>query len=250
MTTRWFPRLYDVVMGAAERGRLGRWRRDVVHPAQGRVLEIASGTGLDFPHYRADATVVATEPDLRMLQRARSRAERAPATIVLVAADARALPFCDGAFDTVVAGLALCTIPSPPHALGELRRVLRPGGVARFLEHVRIDQPIVGWLQDVLTPVWRRVAGGCRLNERTVEAVRGAGFRIDEVRAYLGGCVVGITASTPQDMREAKQAAPLVQDAFSPRSGARYTIQGVRTSVRPYPLRPQVNHAERHEESR
>jgi ubiquinone/menaquinone biosynthesis C-methylase UbiE len=194
-----FPALYDCAMRAAERGRLADWRRDVVHPARGDVLEIAAGTGLDFPHYRAGLTVVATEPDLSMLERARCRAERSDATIVLVAADAQALPFRDRAFDTVVVGLGLCTIPSPPRALGELRRVLRPGGVARLLEHVRIERPVIGWLQDLLTPVWRRLAGGCRLNERSVETVRHAGFRIDDLRSHMGGYIVTIEASTPSN---------------------------------------------------
>lgn len=194
-----FPALYDCVMGTAERGRLAEWRRDIVRPAEGDVLEIAAGTGLDFPHYRAGVTVVATEPDLGMLERARYRAERADATIVLVAADAQALPFRDRAFDTVVIGLGLCTISSPPRALAELRRVLRPGGVARLIEHIRVDRPIIGRLQDVLTPVWRRLAGGCRLNERSVETVRRAGFRIDDLRLHMGGYVVTIEASAPSN---------------------------------------------------
>jgi len=194
-----FPALYDYVMRTAERGHLSGWRRDLAGAAEGDILEIAAGTGLDFPQYRAGVTVVATEPDLPMLTLARERAGHVAATILLVAADAQALPFRDRAFDTVVVGLGLCTIPSPPRALGELRRVLRPGGVARLLEHVRVERPVVGWLQDVLTPLWRRIAGGCRLNERSVETVRGAGFRIDDLRSYMGGYVVAITASAPSD---------------------------------------------------
>jgi ubiquinone/menaquinone biosynthesis C-methylase UbiE len=192
-----FPALYDFVMRTAERGRFGEWRREVVRPADGDVLEIAAGTGLDFPHYRAGVTVVATEPDQSMIQRARDRAERSAATIVLVAADAQALPFREGTFDTVVVGLGLCTIPAPRRALAELRRVLRPRGIARLLEHVRVERPVVGWLQDLLTPLWRRLAGGCRLNERSVETVQGAGFHIDQLHSHLGGYIVTIEASTP-----------------------------------------------------
>ena len=195
--SRFFPWLYDLVMGAAERGRLAVWRRETVRPASGRVLEIGAGTGLDFGHYRAGATVIATEPDLGMLQRARSRAADAPASILLVAADAQALPFREGTFDTAVVGLALCTIPSPPRALAELRRVLRPNGVARLLEHVRIDRPIIGGLQDLLTPLWQRVAGGCRLNERTLRTVQEAGFQVDDLSSHLKGYVLVIEASVP-----------------------------------------------------
>lgn len=192
-----FPALYDCTMRTAERGRLAEWRCDVVGAAEGNVLEIAAGTGLNFRHYRSSVTVVATEPDLRMLERARERTARAAATILLAAADAQALPFRDRTFDTVVVGLGLCTIASPPRALAELRRVLRPGGIARLLEHVRVERPVIGWLQDLLTPLWRRIAGGCRLNERSVQTVRQAGFRIDELRSHMGGSVVAIRATTP-----------------------------------------------------
>ena len=194
-----FPSLYDWVMCQAERGRLAEWRRQVVRPADGDVLEIAAGTGLDFRHYRAGVSVVATEPELRMLERARGRVAAAHATIVLVAADAQALPFRDGSFDTVVVALGLCTIPSPARALAELRRVLRPGGVARMLEHVRIDRPVIGRLQDVFTPLWRRLAGGCRLNQRSLDTVRRAGFRIEYARWYLRGFIVALTVSAPID---------------------------------------------------
>ena len=195
--SRVFPVLYDVVMRTVARGRLAEWRRTIVEPATGNVLEIAAGTGLDFPYYRAGVMVIATEPDLRMLARARVRAQRADATILLVAADAQALPFRDSAFDTVVVGLALCTIPGPARALAELQRVLRAGGMARLLEHVRVDHPVIGRLQDLLTPVWSRIAGGCRLNERSVDHVRHAGFVMTDVKSHLGGYIVTIEATTP-----------------------------------------------------
>lgn len=192
-----FPAIYDFVMELAERWRVGRWRRDVVEPAGGAILEIAAGTGLNFRHYRPDARVVATEPDLAMLARARIRIAESPATIMLVAADAEALPFRPGAFDTAVVALAMCTIPTPDLALAEIRRVLRPGGVLRMLEHVRVDHPVTGSIQDWLTPVWRRVAGGCRLNRRTVPLVVGGGFMLDAVEREMGGAVVKIQAHAP-----------------------------------------------------
>lgn len=206
--TRWaefrmrtsFADVYDFVMRGAEHGRLATWRREIVSPAEGAVLEIAAGTGLNFSHYRVGTAVVATEPDLAMLERARSRARLACASIALVAADAQLLPFRDGTFDTAVIGLGLCTIPSPMKALDELRRVLRPGGVARLLEHVRVDRPIVGRLQDFVTPAWRRIAGGCRLNRQTVETVQRAGFHIDDIRLHAGGLVVAIKASPVREV--------------------------------------------------
>lgn len=198
MTGRVFPWIYDAVMRAAERGALARWRRSVVRPARGRIIEIGAGTGLNFPHYQAGAMVIATEPDLQMLARARPRAEHAGARIILAAADAEALPFRERTFDTAVVGFALCTIARPERALAELRRVLRPSGALRLLEHVRVAHPVGAKLQDWLIPVWRRVAGGCHVNRRTVEAVAASGFVLGGVRSHARGVVAEIAAHAPR----------------------------------------------------
>src|SRR5437016_5480958 len=116
MHLRFIPWLYDLVMARAERGRLGRWREQLVAAARGRILEIGAGTGLNFAHYHRDTWVVATDPDIDMLHRAKVRAARTPATIVLVAADGEALPFREGAFAEAIVGLAMCTIPRPERA--------------------------------------------------------------------------------------------------------------------------------------
>jgi ubiquinone/menaquinone biosynthesis C-methylase UbiE len=195
MTARCFARLYDIVMFVAERGRLARWRGSVVSPAHGRILEIGAGTGLNFSYYRAGATVIATEPDSAMLARAKVRVPRARATILLVAADAQTLPFRENTFDTAIVSLALCTIPRPRRALAEFRRVLRGGASLRLLEHVRVAQPVVARLQDWLTPFWRRVAGGCRLNRRTTDVIAASGFVIESMTPHAGGLVVEIVAS-------------------------------------------------------
>jgi SAM-dependent methyltransferase len=202
---RLFPWLYDAVMRRAERTGLARWRRSIVRPASGRVIEIGAGTGLNFRHYGGDVTVIATEPDLAMLHRARACARSSSAHILLVAADAEALPFPARTFDTAVAGLALCTIPHPTTALAELRRVLRPGATLRILEHVRVPHRVWGGLQDWLTPVWRRIAGGCHLNRTTVQSVATSGCIVDHVTSHAGGLVVEILArsssfsASPQD---------------------------------------------------
>ena len=192
-----FPAIYDLVMELAERWRVGRWRREVVEPADGAILEIAAGTGRNFRHYRRNARVVATEPDLAMLRRAQARLAESQATIALVAADAEMLPFRPGAFDTAIVGLGLCTIASPTRALSEIRRVLRPAGVVRMLEHVRAENPAAGRIQDWLTPAWRRVAGGCRLDRRTTRLVAEAGFALEAIQREMGGLVVKLTARAP-----------------------------------------------------
>jgi ubiquinone/menaquinone biosynthesis C-methylase UbiE len=197
MCSRIFPRVYDAVMTRLERGPLARWRRSTVRPARGAVLEIGAGTGLDFPHYDAGTTVIATDPDVAMLARAKSRARDAEASILLVVADAEALPFRAGSFDGGVVGLAVCTIPHPDRAMNEMRRVLRDGGELRLLEHVRVNNRVLARLQDLLTPLWMRLAGGCRLDRDAVACVAKSGFAIESVRQHLGGYVVEIVARTP-----------------------------------------------------
>lgn len=198
---KFFPWLYDLVMVAADRTPIAQWRRSVVAPARGRILEIAAGTGLNFGYYGCDASVIATDVDPEMLRRARHRAGESRGHILLVAADAEMLPFRVGTFDEAVVGLALCTIPHPEAALLETRRVLRAGAPVRLLEHVRVAHPLVGRLQDFLTPLWRRVAGGCRLNRRTEETIVSSGFRLEGVRRHAHGLVLAIQARADSGQR-------------------------------------------------
>ena len=202
MRFKLFPWIYDAVMGAAEAGPLARWRRSMVRPARGRVLEIGAGTGLDFRHYESDVTVVGTDVDAGMLARARARAATASATVLLVAADAEALPFREDAFDDAVVGLGVCTIPHPEDALAEVRRTVRAGGAVRLLEHVRAPNQLAARLQDWLTPAWQRLAGGCHLNRDAVTIVKRSGLEVERVTPHARGFVLEIVARTsPQAAR-------------------------------------------------
>src|SRR5512143_2049452 len=173
-----FAVMYDVVMTAADRLGLANRRRSLAREARGRVIEIGAGTGLQFAYYPLGVEVYAVEPDLAMIERAKLRRRQTRASIALVVADARALPFRDGAFDTAIAALAFCTIPEPERAAKEMRRVLRASGSARLLEHVRATHRILAWPQVALTPLWRRLAGGCHLARRTEDVMRRAGFDV------------------------------------------------------------------------
>lgn len=210
-----FPVVYDIAMTAADHGRLGQWRAASIGPARGRILELGAGTGLNFAYYCSGTWVIATDPDLAMLERAKVRAGRANAKILLVAADAEVLPFRAWSFDEGISGLAMCTIPRPERALAELRRVLRPGSVLRLLEHVRVAQPLAGRMQDWLTPFWRRIAGGCHLNRTTAEAVASSGFEITRVTSHLGGYVQEIIARTPGARDALTLPTPTRKDAMS-----------------------------------
>jgi ubiquinone/menaquinone biosynthesis C-methylase UbiE len=169
------PWLYDAICALAEWQGLGRWRRWVAGGARGRTLDLGCGTGRNLPALPPGVRAVGLDPSQAVLQRARRRAPGTP----LVQGRAEALPFRDGCFDTVVSGLVLCTVPDPVRGLGEVRRVLSPGGTLRALEHVRARGRWRARCQDLIQPAWTRLAGGCHPNRDTERHVEAAGFAID-----------------------------------------------------------------------
>jgi len=158
------------------------------------VLEIGAGTGLNFKHYLKDARVAAIEPDLTMLKRASPRT-RADASISMIAADGEDLPFKTASFDNVVSTLVFCTIPDPQAAIGEVRRVLKPGGTFHFLEHVVAEGPRLKSFQDFIDPLWSRMFAGCHPNRDTVSLFKANGFRIGKFDATSRGVLVRGTAT-------------------------------------------------------
>jgi len=169
------PWLYDLGLWVLEHGGLGRWRDWLVAGARGRTLDVGTGTGRDLPLYPAGVRAIAVDPHRDNLARARRRAPGVP----LVRARAEALPFKDGAFDTVVSGLVFCSVQDPREGFAEVRRVLSPGGTLRMLEHVRSQSPLAARWQDLVQPAWTRISGGCRPNRDTERTLADAGFRID-----------------------------------------------------------------------
>jgi SAM-dependent methyltransferase len=164
-------RLYDPFLALGERRGMAARRRALLAGARGRVLEIGAGTGHNLAAYPAGLeALVLTEPDPAMRTRLRRRAEHGGVTVV--EAGAEALPFADGAFDTVVSTLVLCTVPDADAAVREVRRVLRPGGRLLFLEHVRADDRRHARRQDRLARPWRAFAAGCHCNRPTLELLR------------------------------------------------------------------------------
>lgn len=168
------PWMYDAMCAVMEWTGLSRWREWLVKGAKGRTLEVGCGTGRNLPRYEASLTVIALEPDGDALKKAKSRAPNA----LLVRGSAEALPFRDGAFDTVVSSLVFCSVPHPDVGLKEIGRVLTTEGQLRMLEHVRHTSKFLGWLQDLLQPAWTAVAGGCHPNRRTEATVEANGFVI------------------------------------------------------------------------
>lgn len=191
----------------AERGKLGRWRRSVVEASAGLVVDVGVGMGFDLPYFRNAAAVVAIDWDRDYLRRARKRLTASPVRSWLVAADAQAMPFRAATFDSAVATLVFCTIPRPEIALAELRRVVKPEGPVRMLEHVRLKNPIAGRLQDLITPLSKRLADGCHQNRDTVGTVRRSGLIVEAVRSHLRGYMLEIDARVPARTQNSLAAA-------------------------------------------
>jgi len=184
-------RIYDTVLAPTERAGVRDQRRRMMEGVTGKVLEIAAGTGLNVPLYPPTADEVhAVEPDRHMLARLVGRAKESSVPLHLYQGDAENLPFVDAAFDAAIIAFALCTIPDPIRALDEVHRVVRPGGVLRFLEHVRSQHDRTARWQDRINPLWGRVAGGCRLNQPTVEILEATEWEIDDLWRSGGGFVV------------------------------------------------------------
>lgn len=164
-----FAALYDPVMELVGERLLREHREYLARDLTGRVLDLGAGTGGMFPHFatsRGRVDLHAVEPDPYMRRRAAERAGEVGIDVHLAAGRAERLPYADDSFDAVVAAVVFCTIPDVATAVDEVARVLRPGGEFRFLEHVRADGA-TGRVQQAVTPLWRRAAGGCHLDRAT-----------------------------------------------------------------------------------
>ena len=169
------PWLYDTGMVVLEKLGLGRFRAWLAGgvPA-GRTLDLGCGTGRNLPLFGVGVRAVGIDPCHASLLAARRRAPGVP----LVRGRAEALPFRDGAFDTVVSGLVFCSVADVPRGLAEVRRVLGKGGVLRLLEHVRARGRVAARLQDLTQPTWTYLTGGCHPNRDTEAAIAAAGFAL------------------------------------------------------------------------
>ena len=181
------PRIIDLAMKNKETARL---RAAWIPRAYGEVLEIGIGSGLNLPFYPMEVRrVCGVDPSAELQAMARRRVKELRFRVDFLRQSAEdPLPVEDGSIDTVVITWTLCSIPDPSKALRQIQRVLKPTGRVIFLEHGRASDPrIMAW-QDRLTPVWRRIGGGCHLNRKIDDLLSRAGFQFRELKTeYLPG---------------------------------------------------------------
>ena len=179
------PRVIDLAMKNLETRRL----REVWIPqAEGEVLEVGIGSGLNLEFYTQRVSQVhGVDPSLELQRMARKRSGRIDVEFLLQSVE-NPLPLSSGSMDTVVLTWTLCSIPDPQKALLEIKRVLKSEGKLICIEHgLAPDSGVAAW-QGRLTPIWKRIGGGCHLNRKIDDLIKQAGFRIAELTtSYLPG---------------------------------------------------------------
>ena len=182
---RLMARFYDRVMKQSEEACLIEWRKALLGNVSGQVLEVGAGTGASLSLYpKTIDRVVFSEPDPHMRAHLSDRVEESVLASVEVSdGSLECLPFSDGEFDYVACMLVLCSVPDLNDALGEIRRVLIPGGRLLFMEHVAAENrpDRLKW-QRRLEPLWKRISGNCHLTRRTEQAILDGGFVIEQIQ--------------------------------------------------------------------
>lgn len=181
---RVLPRIVDVACGSK---RMAPLRIELCAPLAGEVLELGFGSGTNLPFLPAGVTrLYAVDPSDGGRRLAAKRLADSTTPVDFVGLDGQQLGLEDGSVDHVLCAFTLCTIPDPPAALAEVRRVLRPGGSFHFLEHGRHPKPSVQAWQRRLNPIQGRLFGGCHLDRAPAELCEAAGLQVHEFDTTKG----------------------------------------------------------------
>lgn len=181
----WFARYYVRLSPRMDALGAGTHREELLAGLSGRVVEVGPGNGLTFSRYPGTVEeVVAVEPERRLRALASAAARQVSVPVRVVEGVAEALPLDEASCDAGVVSLVLCSVPDQDRALAELWRVIRPGGVLRFYEHVAFRRPGGRRVQRAVDMVWPRLGGGCHVSRDTAAAIERAGFRIEALRRF------------------------------------------------------------------
>ena len=174
------PVMLDHLCGTDD---IAEQRRKVVPRANGLVLEVGMGTGLNLPIYNETAIdkVIGLDPSTKSFKKAERRAQRPDFPVEYLGMSGESIPLAHESVDTVVLTYTLCSISNPGRALAEMRRVLKPGGKLLFCEHGKAPAQRLFRVQRRLTPLWKRVVGGCHLDRDIPDLIQQGGFRIEEL---------------------------------------------------------------------
>ena len=180
------PKLIDAACGQPPMTDL---RSRYVSQAQGDVLEIGIGSGLNLKHYGPDVrSITGVDPAAELTEKAQERAARISTPVEVLGISGESLDLDDNYFDTVVCTWTLCSIPNPYRAVDEMRRVLKPGGQLIFVEHGRSDESHIAKWQRRVEPLWKIIGGGCHLTRRADELLVDGGFRVSQQESgYVEG---------------------------------------------------------------
>ena len=187
---------YDKQMNFCDKHLFTGGREWVTQRAKGKVLEVAIGTGRNLRHYPKDVDLTGIDLSPATLEFARRRAEELGMSVEIQEADGQALPFEDATFDTVVAALCMCNFPDPIAAVGEIKRVLKPGGTLVTIDHVRSPVLPVRAVQKALNPLMVRIEGD-HITREPLEYYRHHGFEIAELERSKWGIVERVRALKP-----------------------------------------------------
>jgi SAM-dependent methyltransferase len=203
-----FARFYARVLAPNEGADIRALREELLSGLSGRVVEVGSGPGANFPYYPAAVTeVVAVEPEAYLREQAVAAAPQAPIPVTVLDGVADALPLEDGSCDAAVACLVLCSVPDQARALAELRRVLKPGGELRFFEHVRGHSArMTRWQQLADRTFWPHLFGGCHTARDTRAAITAAGFALERQRDVRPESVPAFLPVAPQTIGVARRS--------------------------------------------
>jgi SAM-dependent methyltransferase len=183
-----FARMYIRYAPSSERRGVAEHRARLLAGLHGSVIELGAGHGLNFPHYPGTVSeVIAIEPEPTLRAEAVKAAAAAPVPVRVMAGVADSLPVEDDSADAAVVSLVLCSVPDQARALGELRRVIRPGGELRFYEHVNAEGGPRRLLLEALdrSGLWHKIAGGCHPARDTESAIVAAGFELESREQFL-----------------------------------------------------------------